>query len=78
METRWIGLLEASVVGLGCNNFSRRVDGAGTKRVLDAAIDAGIMFLDTADIYGGTRSESLMGAALGERRVDLSCPRSST
>jgi aryl-alcohol dehydrogenase-like predicted oxidoreductase len=68
MDTRRIGSLEVSVVGLGCNNFGRRVDGAGTKRVLDAALDAGITFLDTADIYGGTKSESFMGTALAGRR----------
>jgi aryl-alcohol dehydrogenase-like predicted oxidoreductase len=68
MDTRRIGSLEVSVVGLGCNNFGRRVDEAGTKRVLDAALDAGITFLDTADIYGGTKSESFMGLALAGRR----------
>src|SRR3712207_2988534 len=68
MDTRRIGSLAVSVVGLGCNNFGRRVDEAGTKRVLDAALDAGITFLDTADIYGGTKSESFMGAALAGRR----------
>src|SRR5687767_9359757 len=68
MDTRRIGSLEVSVVGLGCNNFGRRVDEAGTKRVLDAALDAGITFLDTADIYGGTKSESFMGTALAGRR----------
>ena len=68
MDTRRIGSFEVSVVGLGCNNFGRRVDEAGTKRILDAALDAGITFLDTADIYGGTKSESFMGTALAGRR----------
>jgi aryl-alcohol dehydrogenase-like predicted oxidoreductase len=68
MDTRRIGSLEVSAVGLGCNNFGRRVDEAGTKRVLDAALDAGITFLDTADIYGGTKSERFMGTALAGRR----------
>ena len=68
MDTRRIGSLEVSVVGLGCNNFGRRVNEAGTKRALDAALDAGITFLDTADIYGGTKSESFMGLALAGRR----------
>ena len=54
METRRIGSLEVSVVGLGCNNFGGRLDAAATARVVDAALDAGITFLDTADIYGGT------------------------
>ena len=68
METRHIGSLEVSAVGLGCNNFGRRVDEFGTRRVLDAALEAGATFLDTADIYGGTKSESFMGNALAGRR----------
>src|SRR4028119_2165111 len=68
MQTRRIGSLEVSVVGLGCNNFGRRLDEAATKRVIDAALDAGINLLDTADIYGGTKSESFMGTALARRR----------
>ena len=48
------GLL-VSVVGLGCNNFGGRLDLAGTKAVIDAAIDEGITLLDTADIYGNGR-----------------------
>jgi aryl-alcohol dehydrogenase-like predicted oxidoreductase len=63
------GLL-VSVVGIGCNNFGRRVDAAGTRAVVDAAFDAGITFFDTADTYGdpaGT-SEELLGAALAGRR----------
>jgi aryl-alcohol dehydrogenase-like predicted oxidoreductase len=68
MRTRPIGSLNASVVGLGCNNFGRRLDRAGTKSVLDAAIDAGVTFLDTADLYGGHDSERFMGEALRGRR----------
>src|SRR6476659_1211916 len=68
METRKIGSLEVSVLGLGCNNFGRRIDEAGTQRVVDAAIDAGITLFDTADIYGGTRSEEYLGRSLGNRR----------
>ena len=68
METRRIGSLEVSVVGLGCNNFGRRLDAAATARVVHAALDAGINFLDTADIYGGTRSEEYLGRALAGRR----------
>jgi aryl-alcohol dehydrogenase-like predicted oxidoreductase len=68
MRTRPIGSLNASVVGLGCNNFGRRLDLAGTKSVLDAAIDAGVTFLDTADLYGGTDSERFLGQALKGRR----------
>ena len=60
--------LTVSVVGLGCNNFGRRLDGAGTRVVIDAALDAGITFLDTADIYGDGASERLIGEALDGRR----------
>jgi aryl-alcohol dehydrogenase-like predicted oxidoreductase len=68
METRRIGALEVSVVGLGCNNFGGRLDAAATARVVHAALDAGINFLDTADIYGATRSEEYLGQALAGRR----------
>src|SRR5262252_7871559 len=61
--------LVVSVAGLGCNNFGRRVDLAGTRAVVDAAIDAGITMLDTADIYGdGGASEELLGEVLAGRR----------
>jgi aryl-alcohol dehydrogenase-like predicted oxidoreductase len=68
MHTRPIGSLAVSVVGVGCNNFGRSVDEAGTARVVRAALDAGVTLFDTADIYGGTQSEVLLGRALGERR----------
>ncbi len=71
METRTIGSLEVSVVGLGCNNFGMRIGHAETKAVVDAALDAGINFFDTADIYGGTKSETYLGEALGSRRDDI-------
>ncbi|HYW09276.1 MAG TPA: aldo/keto reductase [Longimicrobium sp.] len=71
METRKIGSLEVSVVGLGCNNFGKRIDEAATRAVVDASLDAGINFLDTADIYGGTRSEEFLGRVLGGRRADV-------
>lgn len=72
MRHHKIGSLDASVIGLGCNNFGRKLDAAGTARVLDAAIDAGINFLDTANVYGGGGvSESHMGAALRGRRQQV-------
>ena len=71
METRTIGSLEVSVVGLGCNNFGMRIGRKETAAVVDAALDAGINFFDTADIYGGTKSETYLGAALGARRDDI-------
>jgi aryl-alcohol dehydrogenase-like predicted oxidoreductase len=61
--------LNASIVGLGCNNFGRRVNLDGTRAVVDAAIEHGITFFDTADIYGGAgRSEELLGEVLEGRR----------
>lgn len=68
MEKRQIGSLEVTVVGLGCNNFGWRIDAAATKQVVDAALDAGINFFDTADIYGKGQSEEFLGRALGPRR----------
>ncbi|HWB23088.1 MAG TPA: aldo/keto reductase [Gaiellaceae bacterium] len=70
MRTRTLGSsdLAVSVVGLGCNNFGWRLDAAGSKTVIDAAIDAGITFLDTAEMYGDGESEEFIGRALGDRR----------
>ena len=64
--------LRVSVVGIGCNNFGVRVDAAGTRQVVDRAIDEGITFFDTADTYGNKGgSETLLGEALGARRKDV-------
>jgi aryl-alcohol dehydrogenase-like predicted oxidoreductase len=71
MDTRRIGSLEVSVVGLGCNNFGRRLDSDSTSAVVDAALDVGITFFDTADVYGGTKSEEYLAHALGRRREDV-------
>ncbi|MEO7987436.1 MAG: aldo/keto reductase, partial [Gemmatimonadales bacterium] len=71
MQTRKIGSLEVSVVGLGCNNFGWRLDAEGSSQVVGAAIDNGINFFDTADIYGGTKSEEFLGRALGARRASV-------
>ena len=61
--------LDVTVVGLGCNNFGRRTDVAETRAVIDAAIDAGVTFLDTADIYGPDGlSEKHLGEVLKGRR----------
>lgn len=68
LETRQIGTLEVSVVGLGCNNFGWHIDQAATQRVVDGALEAGITLFDTADIYGNTESEKFLGRALGKRR----------
>jgi len=71
MRTRRLGSsgLEVTVVGLGCNNFGGRLDLEGTRQVVEAALDAGITFLDTADVYGNRGgSELLLGEILEGRR----------
>jgi aryl-alcohol dehydrogenase-like predicted oxidoreductase len=62
-----------SVVGLGCNNFGRKLDADETKTVVNTALDCGITLFDTADIYGTPHggSETLLGAALKGRRDDV-------
>jgi aryl-alcohol dehydrogenase-like predicted oxidoreductase len=69
METRKLGPLEVTAVGLGCNNFGGRIDEDATRAVVDAALDAGVTFFDTADIYGNNGgSETLLGRVLQGRR----------
>lgn len=60
--------LEVSVVGLGCNNFGGRLGLDGTRKVVDACLEHGVTFLDTADRYGATRSEEFLGEVLAGRR----------
>jgi aryl-alcohol dehydrogenase-like predicted oxidoreductase len=73
MESTRLGRSELGVsrVGLGCNNFGRRIDRDATRRVVEAALDAGITFFDTAESYGEGDSERFLGAALGERRSQV-------
>lgn len=71
METRRIGSLSVSVVGLGCNNFGWRIGPEESAAVIYAAIDQGINFFDTADVYGIGQSEEFMGRALGPRRKEV-------
>ena len=72
LETRSLGVLgpEVSVIGLGCNNFGRRVDLEGTRVVVDAALEQGVTFLDTSNTYGDPhgRSEEFLGEVLSGRR----------
>lgn len=68
METRRIGSLEVSVVGLGTNNFGSRLDERASAEVFDGAIDFGVNFIDTADVYGATQSETFIGNLLAARR----------
>jgi aryl-alcohol dehydrogenase-like predicted oxidoreductase len=71
LETRRIGSLEVSLAGLGCNNFGMGLDYHRSARVIGAALDAGITFFDTADIYGSTQSEVFLGRALAGRRDNV-------
>ena len=73
MDTRTLGRsgLTVSVVGVGCNNFGRACDQAQTKAIVDKAIELGVTLFDTADMYGGTKSEEFLGLALGPRRKDV-------
>jgi aryl-alcohol dehydrogenase-like predicted oxidoreductase len=71
VEKRRIGSLEVSVAGLGCNNFGWRIDAQSSATAVNAALDAGINFFDTADIYGGGQSEEFLGRALKERRNNV-------
>ncbi|MBC8092805.1 MAG: aldo/keto reductase, partial [Pseudonocardia sp.] len=74
MRMRTLGSsdLTVPVVGLGCNNFGGRLDLDRTRAVVDAALDAGVTFFDTADIYGGRGgSERLLGEVLAGRRDEV-------
>jgi aryl-alcohol dehydrogenase-like predicted oxidoreductase len=71
MLHRPIGSLEVSVIGLGCNNFGWRLDANPTARVVHAAIDAGITFFDTAELYGEGKSEEYLGRALRGQRENV-------
>ncbi|MCU1394317.1 MAG: aldo/keto reductase [Ilumatobacteraceae bacterium] len=73
MEQRQLGTTGPllSVVGLGCNNFGMRMDAAASTEVVHAALDAGITHFDTAEMYGGGKSEEFLGAALGDRREEV-------
>jgi aryl-alcohol dehydrogenase-like predicted oxidoreductase len=71
MEKRRLGSLEVTVAGLGCNNFGWRIDADATVTVVNAALDAGINFFDTADVYDTGHSEEFLGRALGSRRKDV-------
>jgi len=73
MEYRRLGNsgLKVSAVGIGCNNFGMRIDQEATNAVVAAALDAGINFFDTADVYGGSQSEVMLGKALAGRRDEV-------
>ena len=70
MEQRNIGAsgLKVSVIGLGGNTFGATVDGDAAVRTIQHAIDSGITFIDSADVYSMGRSEELVGQAVKGRR----------
>lgn len=71
MQTRSIGSLSVSTVGLGCNNFGWHLDERASAEVVHAALDAGITHFDTAEVYGDGESEAFLGRALGSRRSEV-------
>lgn len=60
--------LQVSILGLGTNSFGKRADREQSTRILHLALDQGINFIDTANIYAGTQSETIIGEALVGRR----------
>src|SRR3954471_5487244 len=68
MQYRRVGTsgLQVSALGLGCNNFSAKVDQAGAHAIVDACFDTGVTLFDTSDYYGD--SEVFLGKALKGRR----------
>jgi len=66
MQYKFLGRsgLQVSAVGLGCNQFGGKVDAEGTERIVRTAVDAGINFLDTADVYSRGSSEEFVGRAI--------------
>jgi aryl-alcohol dehydrogenase-like predicted oxidoreductase len=71
MQKRKIGSLVVPVVGLGCNNFGWSIGEKATAAVVDAAIEARVNFVDTADRYGKGQSETYLGSALGRRHDEV-------
>lgn len=63
--------LDVSVIGLGTNAFGRRADRETSIRVIHEALDAGVNFIDTANVYTATQSETIIGEAIADRRDDV-------
>jgi aryl-alcohol dehydrogenase-like predicted oxidoreductase len=71
LDKRKIGDLEITIIGIGCNNFGSRLDSASTDAVVHVAMEVGINFFDTADVYGDGVSEEYLAKALGSRREEV-------
>ena len=73
MEYRQLGRsgLTVSALGLGCNNFGMRIDAELSAAVVHQSLEDGITFFDTAEMYGGGKSEEFLGTALGKRRDEV-------
>ncbi len=63
--------LAVSVLGLGTNNFGARIDEDASRAVVQACLDAGVTFFDTANSYGAGRSEEYLGRALEGHREEV-------
>lgn len=72
-STRPLGTsdIRVSTIGVGCNAFGSRIGAAQAAAVVDAAVDRGVTFFDTADSYGRGESETLLGQALAGRRDEV-------
>jgi aryl-alcohol dehydrogenase-like predicted oxidoreductase len=63
--------VQVSALGLGTNQFGGVVDEAGARALIDRALELGVNFIDTADVYAGGVSEELIGRALAGHRDDV-------
>ena len=63
--------LRVSVIGLGTNRFGGKVDEKGVAEIIHMALDRGVNFIDTADIYTDGRSEETIGKAIAKRRDEV-------
>ncbi len=72
MEYRPLGRsgIQISAISIGTNQFGSPVDAEGTKAILDAGLESGINFIDTADGYGGGLSEQYIGKAIKDHRYE--------
>src|SRR5919204_2966293 len=71
MEHRRLGGLDVSALGLGCmgmSEFYGETDEAESIRTIHRALELGVTFLDTADMYGVGDNERLVGRAIADRR----------